>query len=174
MKSLTQLALPLALGLSLVSSAFAQTAPATPPTPPQRERPSPETMQRMQDGRIAMITTALKMTDDQKKLWAPVEAKIREQQAARVKRMESMGAGRQPGAARPDTVERMERMNQMMTERAEQTKAFLAVFKPFHASLTDDQKKVIGPLMAQMGGGRGKHGGHRGGFAMHHRGPGPQ
>jgi hypothetical protein len=175
MKTITRIVLPFALGLSLASSAFAQTAPATPAEPPKRERPSAETMQRMQDGRIAMITTALKMTDEQKKLWAPVEAKIRESQAARLKRMETMGAARQPGAARPDMVERMERMSQMTTERNEQTKAFLAVFKPFHASLTDDQKKVIGPLMAQIGGGgRGKHGGHRGGFAMQHRGPGPQ
>lgn len=175
MKTFAQIGLPFALALTLASSAFAQTtlSPATPPVPPQRERPSPETMQRLQDGRIAMITTALKMTDDQKKLWAPVEAKMRENHATRMKRMETMGAARQPGAVRPDMVERMERMSQMATERSEQTKAFLAVFKPFYASLSDDQKKVIGPLMANMGGG-GKRGGHRGGFAMHHGGPGPR
>ena len=176
MRKLTRTFLPIALGLGLAGAALAQTAPAPnqpPAAPMKRERPSPETMQRMLDGRIAMITTALKLTDDQKKLWAPVEAKIRENQGARAKRMEDMGARRQAGqagAARPDMVERMERMNQMMTERTERSKAFLAVFKPFYASLTDDQKKVAGPLMAQMGGG-GKRGGHHAGM-MQHRGHG--
>ena len=169
MKSLTRIAMPFALGLSLASAAaFAQ----TPPEPPKRERPSPETMQRLQDGRIAMIVTALKLNEAQQKLWAPVEAKIRENQAARMQRMQSMGERRQPGAQRPDLPERMERMSQMMAERAERTKAFVAVFKPFYEFLGDDQKKVVGPLMAHMQGG---HRGHRGGWAMHHRqGPGPQ
>lgn len=183
MRKLTRTLLPLALGAGLAAgAALAQTAP-TPapgqaPPPPKRERPSPETMQRMLDGRIAMITTALKLSDDQKKLWAPVEAKMRENQAARAKRMEQMGAGRgpgAPGAARPDMVERMERMNKMMTERTERSNAFLAVFKPFYASLTDEQKKVVGPLMmAGMGGGRGGHGGmmHRRGMHMGMGGPG--
>lgn len=163
MKKLSHMVLPFALGLSMASAAFAQ----TPPAPPKRERPSPETMQRLQDGRIAMITGALKMTDAQQKLWAPVEANIRERQAARTKAMETWGQKRQAGAERPDLPARMERMAQMMTERAERTKAFVAVFKPFYESLTDEQKTVVGPLMARMEGGH--KGGHRGGWAMNHR-----
>jgi hypothetical protein len=151
---------------ALAAVTLAQTAPQW-----RRERPSPETMQRMQDGRIAMITTALKLTEAQQKLWAPVEAKIRENQAERAKRMQTMGEQRQPGAARPELPERMERMSQMMADRAERSKAFLAVFKPFHASLTEEQKKVMEPLMAQLDGGR-RGGHHRGRWAMHH-GPGP-
>ena len=175
MKKLSYVLVPAALGLSFAAAAIAQ----TPPAAPQREQPSAETMQRMQDGRIAMITGALKMNEAQLKLWAPVEAKIREGQAERMKRMQTMMEQRQAGAARPDMVERMERMSQMMAERAERTKAFLAVFKPFYATLSDDQKKVIGPLMAQMQGGGMGHRGHRGGWAMHHgrgsgSGSGPQ
>ena len=56
----------------------------------RRDRHSPETMQRMQEGRIAMVTTALKMTDAQQKLWAPVEAQMRARQAERVKSMQEL------------------------------------------------------------------------------------
>lgn len=165
MKKVVCTALPLALGMSLLASAsFAQSAP---PPPPKRERPSPEVMQRMQEGRMAMITTALKLTDDQKKLWAPVEAKLKEQQDTRLKRMQEMG-DRQPGATPTPLPDRMERMNKMMAERAERGKAFTAVFKPFYESLNDDQKKIAGMLLGRMGGGHhGRHG------MMHRRGPGP-
>src|SRR4029078_12430460 len=42
-----------------------------------RRGPAPETIARLQDGRIAMAKTALKLSPDQEKLWAPVEEKIR-------------------------------------------------------------------------------------------------
>src|SRR4051812_12226791 len=48
--------------------------------PQQTEKhrgPSAETLARLQDGRIAMIKTALKLTPEQEKLWAPVEEKMR-------------------------------------------------------------------------------------------------
>ena len=48
---------------------------------PRRARrsrgPSPETIARLQDGRVAMAKAALKLSPDQETLWAPVEAKIR-------------------------------------------------------------------------------------------------
>ena len=39
--------------------------------------PSPETLARLEDGRIAMIKAALKLSPEQEKLFAPVEEKIR-------------------------------------------------------------------------------------------------
>ena len=141
----------------------------------RRERHSPETMQRLQDGRIAMITGALKMTEAQQKLWAPVEAQMRARQAARAKAMQEwaeMRAQADKNAARPPLPDRLDRMSAQLAQRAEQAKAFATIFRPFYESLTEEQKAVVGPLMAQMGG-RGGHGhmmGHRFGA---HRGQGP-
>ena len=148
----------------------------------RRERHSPETMQRLQDGRIAMITAALKLTEPQAKLWAPVEAQMRARQAMRTKQMKEWAEKRQnaqkqgekPGeksAARAPLPDRLDQMSARMAQAAEQSKAFATVFRPFHESLTEEQKAVIGPLMADMGGkhhGRGhRFGGHR------ERGAGP-
>jgi hypothetical protein len=44
-----------------------------------------------------------------------------------------------------------------MAKRAEQMKAFAEAFKPFYASLSDEQKAVAGVVLHQ--GGRGGHGG---------------
>ncbi len=143
----------------------------------RRDRHSPETMQRMQEGRIAMVTTALKMTDAQQKLWAPVEAQMRARQAERVKSMQERTEARakataDKNAARPPLPDRLDRMSAQLAQRAEQSKAFATTFRPFYESLTEEQKAVVGPLMAEMGGRRG-HGhmmGHRFGG---HRGQGP-
>jgi hypothetical protein len=136
----------------------------------RREPPSPETMQRMQEGRLAMAVTALKMNEAQLKLWAPVEANIKTSQAARMKEMVARFEQRKAGAAaqpRPELPDQLEKMSANMLERAERTKAFVAVFKPFYATLTDEQKKVVGPVLAELQGGRRGHGNR---WAMHHRG----
>ncbi len=39
-----------------------------------------------------------------------------------------------------------------MAQRAERMKAFAAVFKPFYASLNDEQKAVAGVVLRQMRG----------------------
>jgi hypothetical protein len=183
MKSITKLlSAVLLVGASAV--AIAQTAPAPGPggdpgARPKRERPSADTIQRLQEGKIAGALATLKLTAEQLKLWAPVEAKIRERQAERVKMMEAW-ANRQPGDARPSMSERMSKMAEMMGKRAENAKAFATVFGPFEASLSEDQKKVIGPVMAELSGGRGKrgHGGGMGGgghrWGMHHGGQSAQ
>ena len=162
MKSMSKMIVPAMLAAVLVSTAaHAQTAPA-----PTRTPPSPETIQRLQDGRIAGAIAALKMTDAQMKLWAPVEAQIRASQAARLKAMQARIEQRKAGAVRPDLPDRLDRMSAGLAERAERSKAFAVVFKPFYASLTDAQKSVAGPVLAQLqGGGRG----HHSRWAMHGR-----
>ncbi|MFA9442524.1 MAG: hypothetical protein ACERIG_02915, partial [Hyphomicrobium sp.] len=47
---------------------------------------SPETSARLEDGRIAMAKTALKLNEEQEKLWAPVEEQVRADYAERRKR----------------------------------------------------------------------------------------
>jgi LTXXQ motif family protein len=172
MNTTTKILSALLLAGVAATAAFAQTAPApgTAPGPAgepgrgmfKRERPSADTIQRLQEGKIAGALAALKLNADQLKLWAPVEAKIRERQAARLKMMEEW-ANRKPGDARPSMTERMTKMGEMMGKRAEATKAFATVFGPFEASLTEDQKKVVGAVMAELRGKRGHGGGHGGG-----------
>jgi uncharacterized protein (DUF305 family) len=174
MNTTTKILSALLLAGVAATAAFAQTAPAPGAGPGdeggrgmfKRERPSADMMQRMQEGKIAGALATLKLNADQLKLWAPVEAKIRERQAARLKMMEEW-ANRKPGDARPSMTERMTKMGEMMGKRAEAAKAFVTVFGPFEASLTEDQKKVIGPVMADLRGGHGKRGhggGHRWGM----------
>ncbi len=183
MNKTTKILSALLLAGVAATAAFAQTAPvpapgAAPSEAPgrgmfKRERPSADTIQRLQDGKIAGALAALKLNADQLKLWAPVEAKIRERQAERLKMTEEW-ANRKPGDARPSMTERMTKMGERMGRRAEAAKAFATVFGPFEAALTEDQKKVVGAVMADMRGGHGKRGhggGHR--WGMHRDGGQP-
>ena len=71
-------------------------------------------------------------------------------------------------------------MTQHMSEGAERMKSFTGAFKPFYATLSDEQKDVLKPLMREFmpGMGRGRHGGGRwahgggreGGWGHHGRG----
>jgi LTXXQ motif family protein len=134
---------------------------------------SPETRARLDEGRLAMVRAALKLTPDQEKLWTPIEAQVRatfkdrEAKQAEHKAMrEEMEKLRAEGK-RPDMAERLDKMSQRMSERAEKLKTFSGAFKPFYAALSDEQKDVLRPLahdlMPGMGGHRG-HGGHRWAF----------
>jgi hypothetical protein len=165
---------------------------------------SPETRTRLDDGKIAMAKAALKLTSEQETLWAPVETEARafmkhrqEKMAERRKMREERRAARRDGAGeagaakRPDMAERLEKMSQNMSERAERMKAFAGAFKPFYASLSDEQKDVLRPLIRDLApgmggrghhgkhwargggwgeGGRGHHGGHHGGWGGRHGG----
>ena len=156
---------------------------------------SPETRERLDEGRLAMAKTALRLTPEQDKLWAPLEAQVRDafkDRTAKQAERQKMREERQKDGAgdeRPDLGERFEKMSQMMTERADRMKAFAATFKPFYASLTDQQKDVLKPLVRDLGfGGRGHKGprwahgggwggqwgenggGHRGWRGGHHHG----
>lgn len=144
---------------------------------------SAESRERLQDGRLAAAKASLKLTPDQEKLWAPIEEQVRaqykeraEKRAERQKRREERRAERNKDEKSAETrprsniAERYERMSQRLSERADKMKAFSASFSPFYASLTDQQKEVVGPVMrefkvAKLGGGRhGHRGWHDGGW----------
>ncbi len=146
------------------------------PTAEQGEKdrgPSPETVARLEDGRVAMVKAALKLTPEQEKLWAPVEEKIRAGFAERRKAREEWRAKREERRADrdknkseklalPDRIEkRSERMVTMATklnERAARTKELAETLKPFYASLSDEQKKVAGLVLGRVVGGHHHHG----------------
>lgn len=157
----------LAPGLVLLTAAtaFAQAPSAPPQRPdtgmnrPDRQPPSPETMQRLLDGRIAMIRTSLKLTDAQAKLFQPVEAELRKRQQTRLTRMQERQAQRATGTP-PSATDRLERRTAMQAERAATEKAFLDVLTPFLAGLTEEQKPIAERLLVDHGGGRRGFAGH--------------
>lgn len=168
--------------------AFAQQPDEDGPPPAEQSEkhrgPSPETMARLEDGRIAMAKAALKLTPEQEKLWAPVEEKIRAGFEERRKNREEWREKREERRADrkerkekraertktplPERMEkRAERMTDRagkMTERAEKLKEFAGVLKPFYDSLSDEQKDVAGIVLARfVKGGPGHHAhGHHG------------
>ena len=72
-------------------------------------------------------------------------------------------------AERPSLADRLDRATKRMTERAQRMQAFTEAFKPFFASLSDEQKAVAGIVMRDMRGGGMRGPGRR--WAME-RGPG--
>jgi chromosome segregation ATPase len=131
-----------------------------------RDRPdirSPELRARLHDGRLAMIRESLKLNDAQLKLWEPVEAQLRASFDARQKARSERRAARERGPGeRPSLADRLDRMSQRMSERAERAKALASAFRPFYASLSDDQKAVAGVVMRQALRGHGGHQWHHG------------
>lgn len=154
-----------------------------------RHHMSQDARERLDEGRLAMAKTALKLTAEQEPLWAAVEKEVREgfkareaRSAEREKMREERRKAREAdkdddkdGAkARADLGERIEKASERMTERAERMKAFVGAFKPFYASLSNEQKDVLRPLMRDLMRGErghgGKHWGHRGGHGSKHWG----
>ena len=132
---------------------------------------TPETRARLDEGRLAMIKTALKLSPDQEKLWSPIEAQLRDTfKAHEAKRAEheAMRAQHETDKAdgkKPDLSERFDKMSKAMSERAGRMSNFAGSFKPFYAALSDEQKEVLRPLMHQMMPGMGGHGHHGHRFA---------
>ena len=141
--------------------------------------PSPETIARLQDGRVAMAKTALKLSPDQETLWAPVEAKIRAGFEERRKAREARQAKREERRAEktaegrdgkkgdklalPERIEkRSERLTARaakLTEQAAKSKEFAEVLKPLYASFSEEQKAVAGRVLSHFGqDGRGPRG----------------
>ena len=160
-----------------------QATPADQPAAAEKSEtqrgPSPETIARLQDGRIAMAKTALKLSPDQEKLWVPVEDKIRvgfdERRKAREvwqakreerradKKAEGEGGKRGEKLALPERIEkRSERLTARaakLTEQAAKAKEFAEVLKPLYASLSEEQKAVAGRVLGHFGqDGRGPRG----------------
>lgn len=129
------------------------------------KRLSPETRARLQDGRIAMAKTALQLNEEQEKLWATVEAQIRNDYAERRKaRAERRGKRAEwrngKGLEKLTLPERVERRREKMAKRAtwlsesaDEMKEFGEVLKPFYASLSDEQKEVADVVLRPFAGG---------------------
>lgn len=141
--------------------------PDTPKEMPRDPRPdgpfgarpgglSPEVRARLFDGRMAMIKGALRLDEAQLKLWAPVEAQLRASFAARQGARTEREEMRRQGGERPSIAERLDRRSKRLVERAERAKALAEAFRPFHASLGDEQRAVARLVLRPVF--RGPHG----------------
>ena len=121
--------------------------------------PSPETMQRMLDGRIAMIKTSLKLTPEQEKLWGPVEQAMRDAASNRAKhmsdRLAARASGGDTGPGKLDPVARLEAMSKQAAEQAANAQKMADALKPLYATFSDDQKAVAMLILEPHGGGHG-------------------
>jgi len=148
----TPSAISVLLATSLLTAGLAQTQPQ-----PEGQRPSPEARARLLDGRMSMVKETLKLSDAQLKLWAPVEQQLRANAAEHEKRREERLKRRQDGAAARALPDRLDRAAQRASRRAERLKAFNDVFKPFYASLSEEQKTLSHIVLRSVQGGRGFH-----------------
>jgi hypothetical protein len=162
---LSRFVLPAVLAASIPAAVvFAQTPGQGEPRM-RDDRPSAETLTRLQDGRIAMIKEALKLNDAQLKLWSPVETQMRASFEARQQGRGEWRARR--GDAQADRLslpDRIDNASKRMADRAERMKAYADAFRPFYAALSDDQKAVAAVVLQQSAG-LGRRSAHR--WGMH-------
>lgn len=146
--------------LALAIPAVAVLAQAPDRGGPDRDRPgraSPETMERLHDGRMAMIRELLRLTEPQQRLWAPVETQLRTRFSDRLK---SRADRRRDRDTRDQLSmsDRLDRASERAAKRAERTKALADAFRPFYAALSDEQKAVAEVVLKQRGRGERGHG----------------
>jgi hypothetical protein len=145
-----------ALVLPLTIPVAASLAQTQPTAPDRSEHRSPEMRARLFDGHMAMVRESLKLNDAQLKLWAPVEAELRITEEARQKARADRRARWQAGEhERLSPADRLDRASQRAAERATRVKALAEAFRPFYASLNDEQKAVAGVVLRPTWGGHG-------------------
>jgi hypothetical protein len=116
---------------------------------------------RLFDGRMAMARESLKLTENQLTLWTPIEAQLRATFVARQKAHADREARLQSGDRAPlAPPDRLDRASQRASERAERLKALAQAFRPFYASLSDEQKAVASVVLRPALGERGHGGRH--------------
>jgi zinc resistance-associated protein len=157
----------------------APTATAPAPAPAPRGAMGRADLDAMTDARLAGIQAGLKLNDEQRRLWGPVEQALRAEMAERAERIaeraerreeraerreerrERRAEGRQAGAAvaprdRVDFMERIERRAERASEQAERLRNMTAAMKPFWASLDEQQRRLLPRLVRDARGDRGR------------------
>lgn len=132
-------------------------------------------MEALADARVAAIQAGLKLTDEQRRLWSPVERALRAEMAERGERMEERAERREERAERRedrrerradarredrrDFMERIEQRSARASEKAERLRAVTEAMKPFWASLDESQKRLLPRLMRESRGDRWRRSG---------------
>ncbi|MDX8519871.1 Spy/CpxP family protein refolding chaperone [Mesorhizobium dulcispinae] len=106
------------------------------------------------EGRIAFLSTELKLTKAQRPLWDGVAEALRANAGSAKDVMAKMPAGMMSGDSATGTpVKRIELQERMLSTRLEGLRRLKAALEPFYASLDDAQKAVADKLLmpAPMG-----------------------
>ncbi len=112
------------------------------------------------EARIAAIKAGLMLTDAQLQLWPAVEAAVRDMRKQRTELAERIRREGQPA----NPVDRMKRAGEIMSARGATMTKMASAMKPFHDSLSEDQKRRLQILMRPMGGRGNGLGGQQRGF----------
>jgi len=103
-------------------------------------------------GALAFAEKKLNITDAQKAAWT----KFADQARASDKPVQTACAGLKDKPAPANAIERLERMNTMMTARQTQMSQMLPAIKEMYGQLTPEQQKVADEML-NRGPGRGGH-----------------
>ena len=142
-----------ALFVTASSSGYAQT-----PAPGARERLSAADVGALTDARINIVKTALQLTPDQEKYWAPIEDAIRARAKDRQARITTEAARvnelreRSPIEALRDRnpVDFVHRRADALAQRAADLKKLADAWQPLYQSLDPDQKQRLRVLAVHV------------------------
>jgi len=124
-------------------------------------RASTDDMSALADARIAAVKVGLRLSQDQERLWPPVEAAARELAKQRIDQVAARREARRDGREQrsPDELfDRFKRRADSMAASAAGMQKLAEAAEPLYRSLNDDQKRRLVMLAGPFG---GRHWGER-------------
>jgi chromosome segregation ATPase len=109
------------------------------------------------DARIAALKAGLKLTPDQEKNWAPLEAAIREESKQLAERFAAWREEHKDHEAHHDLLERLQQRSERLTARAADLQKLIGAAKPLYDSLDEGQKHRFAVLLSASAGGHRQH-----------------
>jgi zinc resistance-associated protein len=146
----------LSAAAAVAGSIFAYTAVAQQPPRGDEPRWQPSAADRaaFADARIAALHAGLALTSDQEKLWPPVEGVLKEMAKKRADRSEQMRAEHEQNKEPVDSMQRLRRGAEFMTETGADLKRLADTAQPLYDKLDDAQKNRLQVMV--------RHGMHEG------------
>jgi hypothetical protein len=136
-------------------SAGAYAAPSEENGRAEHHRFSAENFSAFQDAKIAALKAGLRLTAEQEKNWAPVEATLRDAANARLARFAVWREKRKNESERPDALARLSFRAENLATRSAEIKTLVAAAEPLYKSLDDAQKQRFAVLLRM---GHNEHG----------------
>jgi len=119
---------------------------------------SPEDFAAFTDARIAALKAGLKLTPAQEKNWPALETALREQAAARQKRIAEWREKANEPREHRSVIEGLQERAKHLSARSAAIEKLAEAAKPLYDSLDDSQKLRFKPLLHLAIGGHGHHG----------------
>jgi hypothetical protein len=119
---------------------------------------SPEDFAAFTDARIAALKAGLKLTPEQEKNWPALETALREQAAARAKRMAEWREKAKEPREHRSVIEGLQERAKHLSARSTEMEKLAAAAKPLYDSLDEAQKRRFRPLLHMAIGKHWRHG----------------